>query len=271
MANCCNEDNRPRRWAGATSEMYIGARTLAPPMASPPRIRPAMKTPAEPAAPVRNALTRNKPAVRSMVGRRPRKSARVPARKAPTAQPSRTEATAKPVPAAPVPKAPSRAPTVPLTTPLSKPNRKPPTAATAAKALTAAAVVALSRPSGGTTAGAPPRPVPISRGSVVMIDLALKRGRLVARGSEVQPPCREAEAAAARGRAKPRGGRTGHPRPTTPPAGKAGPDRTPAAAGSQGEAGSRGELPALVDGSGGKGWGCAGRARGIRPDGFFVA
>ena len=95
-----------------------------------------MKTPAEPAAPVMNALTRKRTAFSSKVGRRPMKSARVPARKAPTAQPISTEATAKPVPAAPVPKASASAPTAPLMTPLSKPKRKPPTAATQDNAMT---------------------------------------------------------------------------------------------------------------------------------------
>jgi amino acid transporter len=128
--------NFPRRRAGATSEMYIGAKTLAAPMASPPSSRPAMKTPAEPAAPVMSALNKKRAAVSSMVGRRPTKSATVPARKAPTAQPSSTEATANPVPAAWVPKAPARASTAPLMTPLSKPKRKPPTAATEDNAMT---------------------------------------------------------------------------------------------------------------------------------------
>ena len=71
MAICCSEASRPRIRAGATSEMYIGANTLAPPMASPPRIREAMKKPAEPAAPVANALARKRTAFSSMVGRRP--------------------------------------------------------------------------------------------------------------------------------------------------------------------------------------------------------
>ena len=84
--------------------MYIGANTLAPPMATPAVIRTAMKNAAELAAPVATAVTRNRIAFKSIVGRRPRESASLPAPKAPTAQPSNTDATAKPVPAASVPK-----------------------------------------------------------------------------------------------------------------------------------------------------------------------
>ena len=71
MAICCSEPSRPRMCAGATSEMYIGASTLAAPMASPPTSREAMNTPAEPARPVPTALMRKRTAVRSIVGRRP--------------------------------------------------------------------------------------------------------------------------------------------------------------------------------------------------------
>ena len=55
---------------------------------------------------------------------------------APMAQPSSTEATAKPVVAARVPKVCASASTVPLITPLSKPKRKPPIAATQHSAIT---------------------------------------------------------------------------------------------------------------------------------------
>ena len=71
IAICCSEASRPRICAGATSAMYIGASTLAAPMARPPTIREVMKKPADPAAPVANALARNKTAFSSMVGRRP--------------------------------------------------------------------------------------------------------------------------------------------------------------------------------------------------------
>jgi hypothetical protein len=116
--------------------MYIGANTLAPPMATPAVIRAAMKNAAELAAPVATAVTRNRIAFKSIVGRRPRESANLPAPNAPTAQPSKIDATAKPVPAASVPKAFARASTVPLITPLSKPKRKPPIAATQHSAIT---------------------------------------------------------------------------------------------------------------------------------------
>ena len=130
IAICCSEARRPRMWGGATSAMYMGANTLAPPIATPAVIRAAMNTAAELAAPVATAVTRNRIAFKSIVGRRPRESASLPAPKAPMAQPSNTDATAKPVPAASVRKAFARASTVPLITPLSKPNRNPPIAAT---------------------------------------------------------------------------------------------------------------------------------------------
>src|SRR5215475_4069719 len=52
IAICWSEASRPRRWAGATSEIYIGASTLAAPMARPPRIRQVIKVGADDAAPV---------------------------------------------------------------------------------------------------------------------------------------------------------------------------------------------------------------------------
>src|SRR6056297_1816222 len=65
-----------------------------------------------------------------ITGFRPTLSAMLPAKKAPAAQPSSMEATLKPVPTASESKACCSASTVPLITPLSKPNRKPPIAAT---------------------------------------------------------------------------------------------------------------------------------------------
>src|SRR5690349_19503241 len=62
--------------------------------------------------------------------RRPYRSARRPAKNAPAAQPSSMDATLKPVPIELEWKACSRPSTVPLMTPLSKPNRKPPIVAT---------------------------------------------------------------------------------------------------------------------------------------------
>src|SRR5262249_46428159 len=136
IAICCSEASRPRMCDGATSAMYIGASTLAAPMPRPPTSRAAMKTLAEPASPVAAALTRNRTAFRNIVGRRPYRSATVPAKKAPTAHPIRTDATAKPVVAARVPKARASASTVPLMTPLSNAKRKPPSAATELSAMT---------------------------------------------------------------------------------------------------------------------------------------
>src|SRR5690554_3985779 len=60
------------------------------------------------------------------MARRPYLSARVPAKKAPTAQPSNMEETLKPVPIESELNAACRPSTVPLITPLSKPNKKPP-------------------------------------------------------------------------------------------------------------------------------------------------
>src|SRR5437763_87440 len=79
IAICCSEASRPRICAGATSAMYIGANTLAPPMAIPAVIRAAMKNAADLAAPVATAVARNRIAFTSIVGRRPKESASLPA------------------------------------------------------------------------------------------------------------------------------------------------------------------------------------------------
>src|SRR5205814_8497003 len=44
IAICCSEASRPRICGGATSSMYIGANTLAPPIATLAVIRAAMKS-----------------------------------------------------------------------------------------------------------------------------------------------------------------------------------------------------------------------------------
>ena len=62
--------------------------------------------------------------------RRPYRSAMRPAKNAPTAHPSSIEATLKPVPKESAWNAFCSPSTVPLMTPLSKPNRKPPMVAT---------------------------------------------------------------------------------------------------------------------------------------------
>ena len=62
--------------------------------------------------------------------RRPQWSARRPAKNAPAAQPSSIDATLKPVPMLSELKAACSPVTVPLMTPLSKPNRNPPIVAT---------------------------------------------------------------------------------------------------------------------------------------------
>ena len=136
IANCWSEASRPRRWAGATSAIYIGASTLAAPMANPATIREPINTPTEPDAPVANALPRNRTASIIIVGRRPMRLASAPAPNAPKAHPTSTDATAKPVAADWVPKAAASAATVPLTTPLSKPKSNPPMAATAVSQMT---------------------------------------------------------------------------------------------------------------------------------------
>jgi len=83
--------------------MYIGANTLAPPIATPAVSRTAMKNAAELAAPVATAVTRNRIAFKSIVGRRQRVSSLLRQRRQLRAE--HTDATAKPVPAASVPKA----------------------------------------------------------------------------------------------------------------------------------------------------------------------
>src|SRR4029450_166862 len=60
IASCCSEARRPRICGGATSAMYIGAKTLAPPMATPAVIRTTMNNAAELEAPVDTAVTRNR-------------------------------------------------------------------------------------------------------------------------------------------------------------------------------------------------------------------
>src|SRR4029450_660098 len=47
IAICCSEASRPRMCGGATSAIYIGASTLAAPMARPPRSREAREPPGE--------------------------------------------------------------------------------------------------------------------------------------------------------------------------------------------------------------------------------
>src|SRR5687768_17077815 len=82
------------------------------------------------AAPAPIAESRNSTAEMINTVRRPHRSARRPAKNAPIAQPSSIEATSKPTPAELEWKACFRPSTVPLITPLSKPNRKPPIVAT---------------------------------------------------------------------------------------------------------------------------------------------
>ena len=76
------------------------------------------------------ALTMKKTAEMIRIARRPILSASVPAKKAPTAHPRSIEATLKPVPTLSELNAFWRPSTVPLMTPLSKPNKNPPIVAT---------------------------------------------------------------------------------------------------------------------------------------------
>ena len=103
--------------------------TLAAPTARPPTSRKNTNWAVVMDAPHPSALITNRTLVITITGLRPKRLASRPANRAPTAQPSSTDATENPVPAVPAPKAFSRASTVPLMTELSKPNRKPPTAA----------------------------------------------------------------------------------------------------------------------------------------------
>ena len=77
------------------------------------------------APPAPHALTPNSTAVTIITRFRPKWSEHWPATKAPTAEPSRTTATAKPVAPADVPNAAASARTVPLITEASKPKRNP--------------------------------------------------------------------------------------------------------------------------------------------------
>ena len=82
------------------------------------------------AIPEPQALTRKNRAATIRILFRPYLSARRPAKKAPTAHPSNILATLKPVPALSELNALCNPSTVPLMTPLSKPNRNPPIVAT---------------------------------------------------------------------------------------------------------------------------------------------
>jgi hypothetical protein len=78
------------------------------------------------ATPEPQALTIKHTAATRIMPRRPKRSARRPAKNAPTAQPSSIDATLNPVPTLSELNAPCSPSIVPLMTPLSKPNRKPP-------------------------------------------------------------------------------------------------------------------------------------------------
>ena len=83
-----------------------------------------------PAAPAPSADNRNSTAEMISTVRRPQRSPRRPAKNAPIAQPSSIDATSKPTPAELDSNVRLNPSTVPLMTPLSKPNRKPPIVAT---------------------------------------------------------------------------------------------------------------------------------------------
>ena len=83
-----------------------------------------------------SAETKNNEAPSNMVARRPNRSATLPAKYAPAAEPSSAEATAKPVTNSLRANWPCTASTAPLTTEESKPKRNPPTAAEIAKPMT---------------------------------------------------------------------------------------------------------------------------------------
>ena len=89
-----------------------------------------MNSPELAAIPEPHADTAKKIELIIKIVRRPNLSAKVPAKNAPTAQPSSIEATLNPVPMLSESKAPFSPSTVPLMTPLSNPNKKPPIVAT---------------------------------------------------------------------------------------------------------------------------------------------
>ena len=114
----------------------MGATTEAMPMPSPPSTRQTMRSATPNARPAPSELTTNRVAPMIITGMRPHRSARLPARYAPTAHPSRATATANPVRAALSSKSVLMASSAPLMTEESKPNRKPPSAPAIASAMT---------------------------------------------------------------------------------------------------------------------------------------
>ena len=96
----------------------------------PPITRAATKNMALPAAPAAVADSKNSTAATISTERRPQRSPNRPAKNAPNAQPNSMDATSNPTPAELDWKACFKPSTVPLMTPLSKPNRKPPMVAT---------------------------------------------------------------------------------------------------------------------------------------------
>ncbi len=96
MANWNNDVSRPRRCAGAASEMYIGDTTAARPIAKPPTMRQNMKSAVLNGNACPTPATRKRIAEVIITLRRPNLSVSRPPMNAPTADPSRATATTKP-------------------------------------------------------------------------------------------------------------------------------------------------------------------------------
>ena len=100
MVSWLTATSRPRRWAGATSAMYIGDRFDAMPIATPPAIRQVTKAANEPAQPVSTDDAANSSAAASSSFFRPKRSLSAPVTSEPTRQPTSAHEFAHPTSAA---------------------------------------------------------------------------------------------------------------------------------------------------------------------------
>jgi len=132
MVNWFTDTSRPRIEAGATSEMYIGDRLDARPMATPPRMRQIMKTVNVSARPLPIEVMAKRAAEAISRRLRPKRSLNTPQASAPARQPISAQLLAQPESAALVSmwKNRSKNGLAPPTTTQSQPKSSPPRAAT---------------------------------------------------------------------------------------------------------------------------------------------
>ena len=127
------ETSLPRDWAGAISEMYIGARLEARPIATPPSIRHSMKALKDWARALPMEVTAKRSAERMRSRFLPKRSLRPPAATAPTRQPIRAQLFAQPTRCGSCSwKKLSKNGFAPPMTTQSQPKRSPPSATTVA-------------------------------------------------------------------------------------------------------------------------------------------